>query len=283
MLQLNSAVDASVNFVEDQLIGFVESRYVRKTADYFICYLSSQTGCNRGCRFCHLTTTGQTRFADVDTDGFLEQAGHVFQHYDKDEPARYMHFNFMARGEPLTNATILHDSPNLLGWLGRTALSRNLFPKFNMSSIMPVTLKKSLTEIFPLITPTMYYSIYSVDPVWRKAWMPAAMAVDEALRQLRDYQDMTKKIVKFHGAFIAGENDGPEQVAAMLAEIERHGISGEFNIVRYNPASPEQGEESTRLSAVVSQISRVMPVKIIPRVGPDVKASCGVFYEEEAA
>ena len=58
---LKSNLDQSVNFVENQLVGFLESRYVRKVDEYFICYLSSQTGCNRGCKFCHLTASGQTQ------------------------------------------------------------------------------------------------------------------------------------------------------------------------------------------------------------------------------
>lgn len=78
---LNSTQDRSVNFVEQQLTGFLESRFVRKCDDYFIAYLSSQTGCNRGCTFCHLTTTGQTEFVDSTHNDFVGQALQVFKHY----------------------------------------------------------------------------------------------------------------------------------------------------------------------------------------------------------
>jgi 23S rRNA (adenine2503-C2)-methyltransferase len=92
---LNSQIDRSVNFVEEQLVGFIESRFVRKYDDYFIAYLSSQTGCNRGCTFCHLTATGQTSFVDSSHNDFMAQAIQIFKHYRKEKkPARYMHYNF---------------------------------------------------------------------------------------------------------------------------------------------------------------------------------------------
>ena len=77
---LHSEQDASVNFVEEQLAGFLEARYVRRCADYFVCYLSSHSGCNRGCEFCHLTATGQTSFQPSTINDFTGQALSVFKH-----------------------------------------------------------------------------------------------------------------------------------------------------------------------------------------------------------
>jgi adenine C2-methylase RlmN of 23S rRNA A2503 and tRNA A37 len=80
MRTLSSNIDSSVNFIEQQLTGFIESRYVRRTVDYFIAYLSSQTGCNRGCRMCHLTATKQTQFTNCDLQDFANQLDTVFAH-----------------------------------------------------------------------------------------------------------------------------------------------------------------------------------------------------------
>ena len=281
---LNSQIDHSVNFVEEQLIGFLESRFVRKCDDYFIAYLSSQTGCNRGCTFCHLTATGQTSFIDSSHNDFVAQAIQVFKHYRKEtKPAKYMHYNFMARGEPLANKILLDSGDDLLQKLGQVAKGEGLPAKFNISTIMPVSLKKSLSDIFNYINPTIYYSIYSTNSKWRKDWMPAAMDSDEALRMLRDYQDFSKKIVKIHYAFIAGENDSVEEVNNVCDAIERHNLICEFNLVRYNAASPDQGVESSEevidrnLNLITDRFRFSTKVQMIPRVGFDVKASCGMF------
>lgn len=277
MKTMKSSIDSSVNFVEQQLTGFIESRYVRRSRDYFIAYLSSQTGCNRGCLMCHLTATRQTQFTNCDLQDFANQLENVFAHYEKDAPARYMHMNWMARGEPLANPTVTETGTELLIRLGQMARERNLPVKFNVSTIMPVTMRKPLVDCFPFVHPTIYYSIYSTSDRFRKKWLPAAMPVNDALSLLAEYQRVSKKLVKFHCAFIKDENDGEKDVMNMMSLIAKHGIRGEFNMVRYNPFGPDQGEESPHIGAISSLISQAMPCKIIPRVGEDVYASCGTF------
>jgi adenine C2-methylase RlmN of 23S rRNA A2503 and tRNA A37 len=100
---------------------------------------------------------------------------------------------------------------------------------------------------------------------------------------LSEYQKATKKIVKIHYAFIKDQNDSQDDVKKVCDAIEAAGIVTEFNIVRYNPFSPDQGDESPeqRLLDNAALInSRIgANVKIIQRVGFDVKASCGMFVE----
>lgn len=281
MQELKSQIDKSVNFIEEQLKGFIEARYVRRRDDYFVCYLSSQSGCNKGCRFCHLTATKQTTFVDVDQQGFMDQAQEVFQHYRKESPAKIVHFNFMARGEVLANSQILSNADKILWMLGEMAVKEGLIPKFNLSTIMPKTFDKSLVDVFKILTPTIYYSLYSINPEFRKQWLPAAMPVESTLRLLREYQTISKKIVKIHYALIKGENDNVFETFEMLDLIEKHKLLCEFNLVRYNPFSPEQGVEADEedIQLVVDAIKTRWNgrAKIIPRVGFDVSASCGMF------
>lgn len=282
MQTLTSQVDQSVNFIEEQLVGFLESRYVRKVDDYFIAYLSSQTGCNRGCKFCHLTATGQTSFVDSTIGDFVSQWHNIEKHYMKEKKrAKYVHFNLMARGEPLANKHLLERGDELLIQLGNAAKYRNLRAKFNISTIMPVTLNKSLSDVFNFMSPTIYYSLYSVKDSFRQKWLPTALPVLDALARLKEYQNFSKKIVKIHHAFIKGENDSFQDVVAMCKVLNMSGLAWEFNLVRYNPFSQEQGEESPYIDQLLDIIRDNTPNKVqkIPRVGPDVKASCGMFVE----
>ena len=131
---LESQEDDSVNFVAATNDGGnIETRFVQREPDHFIIYLSSHTGCNKSCRMCHLTATGQTTMTDVTPEQYIEQARRVFDYWETMDPIamaiRYyrlnspyplsafdiptredndhVHFNFMARGEPLANKYML--------------------------------------------------------------------------------------------------------------------------------------------------------------------------------
>jgi adenine C2-methylase RlmN of 23S rRNA A2503 and tRNA A37 len=282
---LRSAEDSSVNFVaEGEFPGTVEARYVRRSDDYFIVYLSSQTGCRKACRFCHLTQTGQTDFVDVTLDGFFDQADQVLAHYDTQQPAEQVHFNWMSRGEAFACSTVLERAPALLAGLSDRATARGLWPKFKFSTIMPEQemAGRSLQSVFCGWAPDVYYSLYSMDPAFRRRWLPKAMDPDRALEKLVAWQQASRKVPVLHWAFIEGENDDERTVSDIVAAVNRHGLRCDFNVVRYNPFSAGQGCEPDvqvidRNAAMLADGVPGADVKIVGRVGFDVKASCGMF------
>jgi 23S rRNA (adenine2503-C2)-methyltransferase len=280
---LNSTEDASVNFVKHMDVGYTEARFVKRNKDRFIVYLSSQTGCNRGCRFCHLTTSGQTQYIDVDPEGYVNQAKTVLQYYNSlEEKTKTVHYNFMARGEALSNKHMVESSYSILSSLSELAIENDLIPKFNLSTIMPRNVKAlSLSKMFRGITPTIYYSIYSIDNKFRDKWLPGALDVSLALDKLSEYQQDSKKIIKLHWAFIDQENDSEKCMDAICNEVLKRKLIVDVNIVRYNPYSNEYGKETSidKIKENVKYLSSRLNcnVKIIDRVGFDVKASCGMF------
>lgn len=285
---LHSQLDQSVNFISPQTVGNFEARYVRRADDYFVVYLSSQSGCNRGCKMCHLTATRQTQFVNAKPGDYRDQAIQVLKHYTAQPQCQRVHYNFMARGEALSNPYLLDDSNIVLDTLGRLALHRNLVPRFLISTIMPSNLHgKSLAQIFPLIAPEIYYSIYSVYPTFRNKWLPNALPVDEAMDMLADYQEQKRTVLKLHWAFIKGENDHPSDVTAICEQIEKRKLHADINIVRYNP--PDASSEETdieRIGTLVELMRKLLPasrVDVVTRVGFDVAASCGMFVGKMAA
>lgn len=286
-----SRQDASVNWDRPADVGRIEARYVRRCPDYFVVYLSSQTGCVQGCRMCHLTATGQTRLRDVTGAEFLQQADTVLEHYrTKAPPAGSVHFNFMARGEPLANSYLLEHADELLGELAQRAVDLGVRPRYLVSTIFPKELGDRLLEdVFIRYHPEIYYSVYSVRESFRRRWLPKALPVDAALDRLVSWQRNTYKICKIHYAFIAGENDSEADVHAICDALESRRLMVHVNIVRYNPLDPrrhgvESPEDIIQRNAKIYQARLPYArVRIIPRVGFDVAASCGMFFAPEGA
>lgn len=295
---LYSQQDASVNFImKGNFPGSLEARYVRRAPHYFVAYLSSQSGCKQACRMCHLTATGQVDLENANAEIFMEQARTVLDYYKArvalygdDERAEIVNFGFMARGEPLANPFMLSEGSVILDQLGKLARTYGLFPRFNISTILPDAIHdRRLTDIFSYVHPDFYYSIYSVNPTFRKKWLRNAMSPMEGLTKLAEYQAYTRKIPKLHWCFIEGENDSEEDVKGICDMVRGIGLRVDVNIVRYNPYSPNFGRESSEdvvtrnFRLIVSELSEDTRVKVVGRVGFDVKASCGMFVPPAAA
>ena len=281
---MHSRIDASVNWLVPADVGAIETRFVRRRRDSIVIYLSSQTGCRQACRMCHLTATGQTAARDVTLDEMVAQAELVLAHYAEVEPAREVHFNFMARGEPLLNPAIVERAGELFDRLWQLAAARGLRARFLVSTILPTAFARPLEDVFDRYHPELYYSLYSTDERFRRRWLPKAQPVAHALDRLAAWQRATYKLVKIHYAFIAGENDGEADVHAVCDALVARGLLAHVNIVRYNPASAAHGEEPS--DAVIERNALIfrarLPharVQVIPRVGFDVHASCGMFVD----
>lgn len=281
---LKSQEDKSVNFLFDNK---VEARFVQREPDYFIAYLSSHTGCNKACRFCHLTQTKQTDFTHVSELDYIKQAKTVLDYYKNniDIKAQKVNFNFMARGEVLANQKFIKNHNLIMNSLAELANNYGLESQINLSTIMPEEVKQIRFSSFPNvkeINHSFYYSLYSLDEDFRKKWIPKSIEPELALTYLRTWQELTDGLVVFHWAFIEGENDKVETIHKLMNMIDRFNLRCKFNLVRYNPFSESQGRESNDIVLkenfkLISEFMGNKDSRIVPRVGFDVKASCGMF------
>lgn len=286
---LKSDEDASVNFIkETEDNGFLEARFVQREPHYFITYLSSHTGCNKSCRFCHLTATKQTMMTPATLEDYLEQADQVLNYYKslkKEKTEQTVNFNFMARGEPLANPVILNNSKELFDKLGAKAEALGLKPQFMISSIIPEDFNVNLEDIFSDERATLYYSLYSTQDKFRKRWLPKAVDCQKSLDMIATFQLKTNRPVVLHWAFIEGQNDNIEELNKTMEDVKSRGINAKFNLVRYNPHSDRYGFEPDekhiiQLFDVVKSYLPNSNSRIVPRVGHDVKASCGMFVSK---
>lgn len=279
---IKSTIDKSINFIartDDG--GMLESRYVSRSPGEAIIYVSSATGCAKSCRMCWLTQTRQTMDRPATPGEIAEQMRAVLESDAFKEKHSKISVSFMARGEPLANPHIIDG--DFTYTIKKTIDQRfgfysNVIPKIKVSTIFPngVTGKEN---IFHNVDVRLYYSLYSFNESFRKRWLPKAAHPTDALSALKRHVGE----VVVHGAFIAGENDSPDDVRRLIGRVEG-GLGGKpwrFNLVRFNPAPGQPYEESKALDRIEGQFCDAdVPFKWITRVGPDVKASCGMFLSE---
>ena len=280
-----SSLDASVNFTRPTDDGgMFECRYVRRNDEYFIAYVSSHTGCRHACRFCHLTQTGQTSFTPASVADLCEQMETVLDHHDRQAPGpRRMNVNFMARGEPLSSAPLMMGFSDFAARAGEAAAARNLDLRLNISTIMPedsasLNLAKSLCH-GPV---RLYWSLYSLDPSFRKRWLPRSQDPTIAADRLAAWQELTGGDLILHWALIEGENDSAENGRRIAEFVRERGLRARLNLVRYNSHGEKTGREASPMSyartlAALSGAMKLPGSKVVARVGLDVKASCGMF------
>lgn len=287
-----SAVDASVNHSRPHADGgMVEARFVQRVPERFIVYVSSMTGCDKACRFCHLTQTGQVTSTLLGRDEMAAQAREVLSSAAARQAglnASTVHFNFMARGEPMSNPAV---DASLFSDLKDLAVARGLKPRVKVSTIMPQDMDLAMLDrLCDADSPPvdLYYSLYSLDAAWRRRWVPKAMDPLTAMRALAAWRAATGNRVVLHWALVAGGNDQPQEAVRIGLAARAAGLDFDFNLVRYNPANGKSAEAPRdRLDAYLAAMRGVLGgrgrVREIPRVGFDVAASCGMFLEPEAA
>ena len=303
----HSELDSSINVWID---GF-EARFVQRTPEYFIIYISTMKGCDQSCRMCHLTTTGQTDSTLATFNDILAQFYAVIQELgergtleDTLSKASTIHINYMARGEPLLNHYLIDNwgpiHKEIREYFERE-YKKSLDVRPILSTIFPAELedKYGFSGIISLLIylsdeyhpPSIYYSLYSSDEKVRKRWLPKALPCKSALMYLNLYNILTmddnEVTNKIHFALIKGVNDtllNATGICDLLSQESLKGLKGiPFNLVRYNPYSSKQGEEADeddiqKVSEYLNQAGH--PTKVIPKVGFDVKASCGMFLTD---
>jgi adenine C2-methylase RlmN of 23S rRNA A2503 and tRNA A37 len=287
---LRSSIDASTNFLFPFGKGTLEARYVNRGGKV-IAYLSSHSGCKMGCKFCFLTNQNQLWFDHTTIDAYREQLDEVLNHALVEKKIELdklpkLNINFMARGEALANKFVINNYRELVDELDMVANSYCIDKiKMNISTIMPHTIKDhDLNDVFGVHNPPhLYYSLYSLDEKFRKHWMPNAIPVRSALDKLKKYENSSHPVT-FHYALIKDHNDSLESAAEIVKVLREYKFVGKFNLVRYNP-HPSSGSteaDEGRLNEVFNIISDGLGNPrsyIVPKVGKDVYASCGMFSQ----
>lgn len=226
-----------------------------------------------------------------------------------------VHINFMARGEPLDNDNLINDHAELFDYFNnslRQKISTFNTLKIKISTILPTSLfykvhnqefNKAWTKFLQHENVEIYLSTYLNGYIDNTTNLTPKSLVsrihDDVVifkNDSRNYHFFAKhffNIVRnrltFHFAFIKNFNDNLESIRKLNTiinvynNLNSYSHKAKVNIVRFNTPIDSLEETDYCKIEILKNIIKTankdfeISVKIIPKVGYDVKASCGMF------
>ncbi len=198
----------------------VEFNFINKNDGKDILCVPSQTSCNLGCTFCHLTGDG-VKTQKIDRDWFYSRINEILCERDRNHSE--ILFSFMGAGEPLLDPheTIvrMHALPSLAKRHGYTR------SRFAVATIIPST--HNLREFTNSVRRSglnvkLHLSIHNPFDLERKQLMPGAVKLEDSLGLLRRYHSKTGNAIEIHYTPIYNKNNSirhAEELAALADTI----------------------------------------------------------------
>ncbi len=265
--RLESAKDGTVKYLfalhDDNVIESVLMRYKHGNS---VC-ISSQVGCNMGCKFCASTVDGCVR--SLTPSEMLSQVYAI----QKDCGERISNVVVMGSGEPLDNyEALLRFIKMITDENGLNISQRNI----TVSTCGLVPKIRSLAD--EKLQITLAISLHAPNDEKRKALMPVAKvySIDELMEACRYYFDSTGRRVTFEYALVAGNNDGEEDAMQLCALLK--GMGAHVNLIPVNPVT-ESGMKRPEMKNCERFRDRLIKghvnATIRRELGSDVNAACG--------
>lgn len=251
----------------------VETVLIKAPQRRTVC-ISSQAGCDMGCKFCASAIGGLER--NLTAAEMLEQF--VAANSISDESLT--HVVVMGMGEPLLNYDNLVKFLNALVDEDRFGISHR---RITVSTIGVVEAIHALAK--EPVRVSLAISLHSHDQVTREMIVPAARRwdFDSVLNAAAYYQQKTGRQVTIEYCLIRKVNDLKAQAKLLADRIRDKGFA--VNLIPYNPIGDLKWErpESERVEKFRDELKSNGIVVIVRREkGVDISAACGQLRRARA-
>ncbi len=265
--RFESKIDDTVKYLFKLFDGeYIESVLMKYDHGYTAC-ISSQVGCNMGCKFCASGLFGKTR--DLSASEMLAQIFAI----QKDRKIRISNIVMMGMGEPLDNFL------NTAKFLNLVSCEEGLNIGLRHISVSTCGVVSGISKLASLNMPiTLSVSLHAPFDDMRDEIMPInkRWKIKELIEACKKYQNITTRRISFEYALISGFND-TDLCAKELARITR-GIMCHINLIPANPIKENSFVKPDR-SKIDSfknlLISYGLTATVRRTLGSDIDASCG--------
>ena len=237
--------------------------------------ISTQVGCNMGCKFCASTLGGRVR--NLTAGEILGQVATV----QRDLGERISNIVLMGIGEPLDNyenvvkflKNVNNEQGMCIGYRHISLSTCGLVDKINMLA----------EENIPI---TLSVSLHAPDDETRDKIMPVnkKYKVADLLTACREYQSVTGRRISFEYILIDNLNDTKEH-AQRLVKVTR-GMLSHINLIPANFVKESAFSKSSpkRVEEFKHELEKAGVVATVRReLGSDISASCGQLRRKHSA
>ncbi|NJP39939.1 23S rRNA (adenine(2503)-C(2))-methyltransferase RlmN [Oscillospiraceae bacterium HV4-5-C5C] len=263
----DSAEDGTSKYIFQLTDGnIVESVFMIYKTGTSVC-VSSQAGCQMGCRFCASTQAGFGR--NLTAGEMLAQVALI----GRDKACRIDKLVVMGIGEPFENYEQLICFLNQAKAADRLGIGARHMT-VSTCGLVPQMLK--FAEDAPQVT--LAVSLHAPNDRLRRQLMPIAKRwpIDELLGACRTYLENSNRRLTFEYALFKGVNDGEEQAEELARRI--HDLRCHVNLIPANPVpgtelSPSPPERVRAFQDILTQ--HHIPCTVRRELGRDITAACG--------
>ena len=270
---------------------FVESVYIPEEDRATLC-VSSQVGCQMGCRFCMTGTLGF--HGNLTAADILNQVFSIDQRLTTNDKRPLTNLVLMGEGEPMNNLDEVLRALNILtadygcGWSPK---------RITVSTVGIPAMKRFIEES----DCHMAVSLHNPFPAERAAIMPAEklFSITDVVALLKQYDWSHQRRVSFEYICWSGQNDTPRHAKELLHLLK--GLPCRINLIRFHDSNSEAVQQCNALTAKRSNSEAVfsssdekamewlrdyltdhgLTTTIRKSRGEDILAACGMLVAQQ--
>lgn len=260
---VKSKLDNVVKYIiEDSLFGKNEVSVIYKETKTIIC-LPSQTNCNIGCKFCHLTGTKRP-VKCLSVDWFVSVVDYIVQ---QEQITNSILISFMGAGEPLLNIQ------NITNACESIHMKHN--SRFAVATTLPTIHSIRYLSQWAIkhnnISFKLHLSVHGMKN--RSTIVKSNVSIDLAIHETMMYSKNTNNPIEFHYTLVNGVND---QLSELMTF--HNAIHGCKCTVKFLTLSENNNCFSSSLpNELLLSIFSNHIVEFYDPPGRDVGSSCGMF------
>lgn len=235
--------------------------------------ISSQVGCNMGCKFCESGRLKKVR--DLTAGEMVEQILLAEEECNK----RISHVVVMGIGEPFDNydnicrmiEIINHPKGLAIGARHITVSTCGLVPKIEEFMNFPYQVNLAI-------------SLHAPNDTLRKELMPIAKvySLEELITVLKKYSEKTNRRLTFEYILLKGKNDSEKEALELVKLIK--GMNAYVNLIPYNETASLQFERSS--TSNIAKFYDILKknkicVTIRKEFGGTISAACGQLRSQK--